>query len=250
MPFALIGFSYGAVLTLFFLAPRYPFSIVLAPIIQTFWGERFLHYPYQLFLLPQLFGYGKLAVDFLVGVLLTGTAITMLQQAYQNARPRWFGGLKKGIQRYGRVACIWLLMLMAAFLAMKVIVRWVSVSSGATVALVFGAEMLIQALFVFAIPVVVIEDRKIAVALYRSLVLCKQQAVNSIIFILLPNLLFVPLLYSFKYLLLLHSLMPESILYILGLRIVVAVMIDVFVISGATVLLLKSREREYGGVAL
>jgi hypothetical protein len=45
MPFGCIALFEILGLIILFLAPRPPFSSVLAPVIRAFWGEQFLHYP-------------------------------------------------------------------------------------------------------------------------------------------------------------------------------------------------------------
>jgi hypothetical protein len=251
VPFVLTGVSYAAVLAVIFSASQLPFSTVVAPVIRAFWGEQFLHYPYNLVLLPKLFGYGKIGADLAVGVLLTATAVAMMQQAYQATQPGWLTGLKKGVRRYFRVGVVWAMMLVAAMLTAREVDVFLGPLIGVPllrVAVGFLAGILVQIIFVFAIPAIVIDNRKTLAALRHGLRIIAGNPGRSLALVAIPNLLFIPVLYAYlKLPRLMELVAPEAALYAVLARIVLAVAVDVLVATGATVLFLQHKEST-GGV--
>src|SRR3989338_3524603 len=71
-------------LALLFLSPSPPVSFVLAPVIERFWGEKYLHYPNNFLLLPELFRLTHFAILTVFGVFVTGIAVKKIEQ--DNAR--------------------------------------------------------------------------------------------------------------------------------------------------------------------
>jgi len=55
IPFLSIAFVQLLALEILYFAPRYPLAAFFNPIVQTLWGERFVHYPNNLLILPKLF---------------------------------------------------------------------------------------------------------------------------------------------------------------------------------------------------
>ena len=55
LPLLIMGILDFVALYLLYLAPQRPVSVLLAPPVRAFWGEQFLHYPMNLFLLPKLY---------------------------------------------------------------------------------------------------------------------------------------------------------------------------------------------------
>ena len=71
-------FDLSALMALF-LAPCEPVSYMLAPIIRAFWGDRFLHYPYNFLLLPKLFNHVHFLIATLIGVFVSGLVIKKIE---------------------------------------------------------------------------------------------------------------------------------------------------------------------------
>jgi hypothetical protein len=253
-PFLVVGLINGLVLTALFLAPRPPLSIVLAPVIRAFWGEQFLHYPVNFLLLPKLFGYGKNAIDFSLGVILTGMAMTMIAQAEQRTQPSWWFGLKKGVRRYIRLVLIWAVTFAAALLTAKVFSHYAGPLLHSR-KLLTGGEfllgMLMQMLFVFAFPAVIIENKKTFRALGRSLAFFKSHFLETAVLVAVPSLLFLPVLYAYARLpFLMERYFPEMTLYVLALRILTLVAIDIIITLCTTVFFLNARGSETGEVKI
>ena len=60
--FALLALIEFVALTGLFLSHSAPFSYIFGPIIQTFYSEKFLHYPANFLLLPKIFNHAHLVI--------------------------------------------------------------------------------------------------------------------------------------------------------------------------------------------
>src|SRR3989338_10910657 len=76
--FFVIGIFDAIALVILYFAPS---SIILAPVIRTLWGERFIHYPQNFVLLPKLFNYAHFLILSFFGIFVTGLAIKKIQAA-------------------------------------------------------------------------------------------------------------------------------------------------------------------------
>src|SRR4030042_4575140 len=59
-------------LIILYYSPRQPFRVIFGPPIKTFWGERFLHYPFFFMLLPKLLSTARMVLSVFIGSLTAG----------------------------------------------------------------------------------------------------------------------------------------------------------------------------------
>lgn len=259
-PFLYIAVFDIIMLTILFLVPRQPFSVVLAPIIKSFWGERFLHYPANFLLLPKLLTYARNGAGFIIGVFFTGIAVSLINQANRKINPNWLLGLHKTVKRYFRLVILWGITVGVLFIIIKITgylrnVYIVILPILHSRKLIFGIEfmlsMIVQMLFVFAIPAVIVENRKIFSALVRSFALFKNHAVTVFLLVFIPGLLLIPISYlQAKIPFFIENIFPEAVLYVLVIRIGAVTFIDIIITASATVLLLMNRAKERQGTSL
>lgn len=248
VPFIFIALCDAAALAWLFFSPREPVSVVMAPIISRFWGEPFLHYPANFLLLPNLYGYAKNLVDLTFGVLFTAVSISMITQAFsKGSSPQWFHGLQKGLRYYLRLAILWGLTMGLVIVSLRAFDRYAAPLigfPGVSPAVSFIISIGIQAIFVFAIPAVVIENRKVFRAVKRSLEILKHHPQETFFMVFLPSLLLVPAL-TVNLPALMDKFFPEVTLLVMGARILLVILTDFLITAGVTVLFLRHRER-YG----
>ena len=248
-PFAGLALIYSGILAAAFLAPQPPFSVVFSPLIRAFWGEQFLHYPVNLMLLPRLFDYGKCAADLFLGITMTGIAVSLILQAHEGVAPDWWTGIQRAGRRYLRLIGVWSLTLACALLAVK-LASFTSFLTGSR-KFVFAAELLsaaaVQMVFVFAVPAIIIENRKITVSVARSVALLKRYPFATAALVVIPNLLLFPVLYiEGNPVNIVERMLPEAVLYLLSFRIAAVIAADCAITAASTVLLLAHREYEKG----
>jgi len=67
IPFLTIAFIQLFILEILYFAPRYPLRVFFGPIIERFWGEGFLHYPFYLTVIPKIFQLIQIPIYLLFG---------------------------------------------------------------------------------------------------------------------------------------------------------------------------------------
>ena len=246
MPFFLWGLLDFLLLFCLFLLPGASLSAVV-PAASSMGKVAAVQYPAHLFHLPRLFLLAKDFFGLFAGALFIGTTVFMIAQASQGKRPMWAPGARKVIRRYARYTAIWAIILLASLLIIRAAG---SVNLGGSPRLIQGllgfiGVAVMQMLFVFSIPALMIENKKIVASLRRSVALFKEYRIAMVMLVGIPYAFALPLLYAYSEAdHLAERFTPLAILYILGVRILVLAIIDFFVISSATVLLLQRRELE------
>lgn len=249
LPFFIVGLFDVLLLILIYLAPRPPLSALLAPPIRVFWGERFLHYPFNLLLIPRLFDYGHIVSTAFIGVLMTGAAIGMLKQAREGLKPNIFFNLVKSLRMYLRLLVIWLVMFGLVSAAFKGLPAVFHFKQGAASQIVLSAaffvSILIQALFIYAIPAVIIEEKKAGAAIKRSMSFSKSVFIPTLLLVALPTLIYIPMIIlRGKLPVLMSKVFPETVLIFLGIGIVISVVIDCLITSSTAILFLNKKKDE------
>lgn len=249
IPFLLVGLVDAFLLFIIYLAPQPPLSALLGPPIRVFWGERFLHYPFNLLLIPRLFDLARIFSTALMGVLMTGAAVRMLQEAYSGIKPDIVLTLSKSLRVYLKLLVIWLVMfglVSAVFKALPAIFNFKQhIASQMVSGAGFLISILIQSIFIYAIPAVIIEEKKIWPAIKRSVSFCRSTFLPTLILVALPTLFYLPMLIlKGKLPLLMSKFFPETVLIFLGLGIVVSVIMDCLITGSTTILFLNQRKDE------
>lgn len=249
LPFFLVGLVDVFLLIIIYLAPQPPFSVILGPPIKIFWGERFLHYPLNLFLIPRLFDIAHTISTALIGVLMTGVAVKMFEEIHGGSRPDFGRGLARSFRVYLRIFIIWLVMFGLVSVVFKVLPAIFRPKHSMAAILVSGVGLLvtilIQALFIYAIPAVIVEEKKIWQAIKRSVSFCLSNLVPTLILVGLPMVVYIPLLIlKGKFSLLTSKIFPEAILIFVIVGVVISVIMDCLVTSSTAVFFLNKRKSE------
>jgi len=246
LPFFIIGLFDTISLVFIYLAPRPPLSIVLAPPIRTFFGERYLHYPFNLLLIPQLFRYTHIMVTATIGVLMTGLAIGLINQAKETDKPGILSNLICALKRYLTLLLIWLIIFVLAFLVYKIPSIFLSIKN-TTIAytifyLSFLVTIIIQAIFVYVFPAVLIEQRGLISAIKRGLSFSRKHFLTTLMLVVIPALFYLPIIIlRAKTTVLMSRFFPEIVLVILGAGIIITLLIDCLVTYSTTILFLNQR---------
>jgi len=70
MPFIIFAVIDLSFLLIIYVVSQQPFNAVLTPPIKAFWGEKFLHYPYNFLLIPKLASMSRNFLSCVIGALL------------------------------------------------------------------------------------------------------------------------------------------------------------------------------------
>lgn len=246
-----------------YLAPRAPFIKIFGPPIRTFWGERFLHYPLNFLLLPKLTSLARMGLSVIIGSLLTGVAVAIMYDIYNKKKPKLgsaFGvALKKYLYLFIIVALFTLLFYFLVKLIPKGLVYYfiagrhkqllflgINFWLGPFLLLVnFLLAIFIQAAFIYAIPLLIIEKEKLLKSIWKSFVLFKNLFIPTLILVTLPTLLFVPIvILQQKNAFLVYRVFPEIVLLVSILNAALsALVIDCLMTVSTTVLYLLQKEK-------
>lgn len=256
VPFAISGALKLTCLLVIFLSIFYPLSLVFAPIIKTLWGEVFLHYPFNFSLMPKFFYYVQVSVYIFLDSLLSGIAIWMVFQVNEGKKPRLIEGLKKAVSKYLTLAGLLLaIFLIIAFiyygerlLIYKILTKLKFVvllmKSGMldfiTVFVNFFIIVLVEMVFAFSMPFVMLEDKRFFKAISGSLALTKRFFAPIFILITVPMLVSLPFsLLNTGLPALMDKTFPEIMFLVLGLSVIFTIFIDSVVTTSLTLLFLS-----------
>lgn len=245
IPFFLwIGIE-AAGLYFLYLAPQRPISTVLAPPIRVFFGERFNHYPFNLFLLPKLFTYFQILNNASTGVLSTGILITMLFYLKEGVGAKFWASTFHCIKRLPSLWGIWLTTFLISLLPYKLLPRWENLFikfSPFFPYLLFLLAIIVEIPFVYAFPFVLTKRKGFFSALGQSLFLSKKHPFLTFALVIVPSLFYFPIitlkLHTFS---LMKNFFPEIVIAILGTGIFISVFINFIITFSATLFFLNTQ---------
>lgn len=245
-PFLIVGVCDAFILALIYLAPRSPLSAILAPPIRAFWGEQFLHYPFNLFLIPRLFNYGHIISTAVIGVLMTGLAIGMLKEAREGVRPGILFNLIKSIKVYLSLVVIWAVLFGVVTLVFKGLPFALQLKQRTALQIAlytsFLISIFIEVIFIYAMPAVMIEKKRAWAAIKRSITFVKGIFLPTLFLVAIPMLIYIPMIVlRGKLSVLMNKLFPEMVLIFLGLGIIVSVITDCLITCSTAILFLNRR---------
>jgi hypothetical protein len=250
IPFAGITVLELALLALLVVIPFLPQTGALAALVGRWWGAVFLHYPANYALLPELFSTAVRLTGVTFGVFLTGAAISAINQTQVSSSPRWGFSLKKAYRRYYRLALVWafLLLLSASIVNGTTLAHALFGQARGSGVAAYLLSALIQAPFIFAMPAIVIENRKVFNAIDRSLSVFSAYPATTVALVALSSAVFVPAQRYYDTIpVLVNSTAPELVVFVMAVKIVLANAAIFAATSCATMLLVALRKIEKQG---
>jgi len=245
-PFAIAAVIDCMVLALLFFAPQEPLVTVFGPVIRVFWGEEYLHYPFNLALLPRLFSYGKECTVLVIGMLLTAIATGMMYQAARGVSVRPWVVMERSIRKYIPLALVWVGVLLITYVSFKgasFLGRNGGLSSQSLFVLSAIVALSIEMVLMYCLPLIVVEKRGVLSSGYRALRMVRKYFLESFLMVLVPNLIVLPVMAAYAKLPFLSELLfPEIVLVVLLLRIVMLTVADFIITASGTMFLVNQGE--------
>lgn len=259
-PLAIIAFLEALWLELLYFSSYPPLKFLLQPPIKRFFGEKVLHYPVSLFLIPKLFGLGQILIFILAGGVLTAVTVLFVSSASQNQPLRFSSAWKKVKPRLFSLVLVSLFM---AFLLRLVTGQELALFRAGfefagrgflhqllrillrlTPYLNFFIAIAIQTFVIFMIPILILENKHFFRALTGSFALTWRHFRRVYALLLLPMVCYSPVwfLKSHNVLLVRKALYPEAILWILGIGILATLVVDTFIAASATLYFLRLKK--------
>lgn len=261
LPFLLFGLIELSFLILIYLSPRQPFILLFGPPIKTFWGEMFLHYPLNFLLLPKLSSFSRMAFNVLFGSLFNAAVVVMLLDIFNKKKLKIGKAFGLSLKKYLYLFSIILLVTVLFYFSTKFInaafARYFmrghtkllfiksSIWMGPILFTVnFIAALFIQSIFVYVIPILMVEKLSLSKSIKKSFVLFRKLFIITLILVGVPMLLFLPVLilnYNTAYLI--NALFPEFIMIVAVLgAIISSLVIDPLVVVTTTFLYLNIKD--------
>lgn len=258
-PKVLLPFCFLAIietLTLYVLAssPHFPVNLILAPPIRRIWGEVYLHYPYIYELLPRMFYWAKIVVAIFVGSITSGMAVYMVfllqKKEALDLKSVFFSVLKRYVSLFLLAiilfTCVHFLLKQTPLLLIKYFQAkhlkllflgpkfWFNIFMPV---FNFFLTVILQCLFVYSIPFIVIKGKKFISAIISGIRLFGRLALKTFFIVLVPMCLYIPVvILTGGMAFLADKFFPEVIIFILFLGVVVGTIIVDSLVTLATTL--------------
>lgn len=261
-PFFVIAFLQLLAIEILYFSPRFPLSVFFGPLIKRIWGEVFLHYPYNFVLLPKMFFYAQLFIYVFFGGFLTACAVHIIKEINSGKRIVLLVAIRDTLSKYLHIvlATVLSLLLLSGLSEVYNLVfrRALIIRSQAGIfgliknIVIHGTPyfqlliaMVVTTVFVFVIPIIVIENKKIFGAIINNFKSLWQMLGVVVVVVFLPMLLYAPVLALRSTVPPIQNLpFPELQILIIILSIVTTLFIDAVVVTATTMLYLVKKERE------
>ncbi len=209
IPFLVLAAAETLALWLLSVSPHFPFNYVLAPPIKSIWGAVYLHYPYIYVLLPKVYYYGKLAADILVGALTGATAVYLVARLQHREKVRIGSAFRAVLKHYVSLFLLSLVLYVGVHFLMKeptlLLLKyfrghakllflparfWLTMF---VPAVNFVLAVMVQGFFIYAIPYIVLKEKKFLAAFLAGARLFLRNFGRTLLLVAVPMCLYIPI---------------------------------------------------------
>ena len=257
-PFCISAFIQLLVLEILYFAPRYPLNTVFGLIIQRIWGKAYLHYPFNLTLLPKLFQYFQIIIYIFIGSFLIAMSIAAIIKVNEGKKVRIKTIAKEAFSKYVHIVFAALCSFMLILLFFKgydiIYQRALQIRSTSgkfyllKQILTVGSpyiylylSVLATTFMAYVLPVIMIDQKKFFPALWINIKTIFLSLWTTFFIVLIPSMLFVPML-LIKTSLTKGILPPDFALIIIVLSILIALFIDAVIYTSLSTRYLLQKE--------
>ncbi len=259
LPFVVFAFVEGLALELIYFSSRKPISTLTAPIVRKFFGEKLLHYPNDLIILPEFLYYAQLVIYVFISVFLIAIGINVFKNLKTNLPLKVNALVRNAAKRYGSFVVYGIFVITAVLLLRKldtvILIKIFKLASkefpnavtnaGPFIApiFLFITNLILQVFLVLTLPIMVMQKKSFSKALGKSIIVGARNFLSLFTLILIPYLIYFPvaLLRSFSGKLAALTF-PEINVVIAGIAIIVSMFADCFIIVCASQFLLDTEE--------
>ena len=255
LPFLIIAFIEGLALELIYFSTRKPLSIVAVPIIRKFFGANSVHYPGNLYILTDLFYYAEMIIYVFISIFLIAISINIFKNIRMNLPIKTAALIKNASRQYlsfvifGIIMMVFITLLRYSdrFIFSKLLplgLKYlpkigIGIYLIVMILFLFLSNIILQIFLLLAIPIMVIEKRPLLKALGGSIYLGFRNFFKIFSLIFLPFLIYAPIsLLKIASTKLAAKTFPEITFYIAGAGIIIAALIDCFIVVCASQFLL------------
>lgn len=249
-------------LEILYFSPRYPLVNFFGPIIRSFWGEQFLHYPQNLLLLPRLFHNIFVQGFFYIFInsFLIAVSIGMILSINEGSKIRLKDMCAIVWERFVHIfvlavlsfVCVkYLLSVYSSLYERALIIRSVSGKFYMLKTLIINGSpyfnllisVIIAMFFAYALPIIISQKKNVFSAIKDNFFMVCRAPVTTFMIILLPSLLYVPILLLRSSFVMQFGI-PELSVLMLIFSAFVMVLIDAIVYTSLTTFYLLQKDWE------
>lgn len=261
VPMGVFALLEAIALALITLSPRQPFAAVLGPPVQAFFGDQYLHYPFNFLLMPRLMTLARTALAVIAGSVLAGATVLMVSPL--GKRPKTpLAAIFAAMSRSGRLLCLFSFLALVFWAINKVLIVSVTgyfashqsflfIGSGLwkgpiLISLSLSVGIFCQALFLYAVPGIALDNKSLLASVRQSFLLFVSRPVLALALVAMPSLMYVPVVIAnYNSPLLIERLFPEAVLVVTAAGIVInAFMVDLVTFSSAAMAYARIRSRQ------
>ncbi len=259
LPFVIITLCEMFLLIILLLSPHPIIEPLLGPPIRRFFGEMFLHYPYNFSLLPTLFEYVALPLSLLLMPLMCAATVGMVALVVDGEKANFGKNLKLAVKKYVPSLSLWIIVLfiyigifmLLRFLALQcyppALAKILHIPSWRmfTISQYLGLFvcLLVEPFLAYAIPVMILEKKKLFSAIKEGIIVGWSLYLPTIVLTLIPALFGACIvLVKQKILSFFINFLPESVLGVMAGGFILTLFIGVLVTTSLTVLFLIKRQ--------
>lgn len=260
VPFVTIAFIQLLVLEMLYFAPRSPLAAFFNPLVRTLWGEKFVHYPSNFVLLPQLFQRFQIPIYIFISSFFIAAAIATIDAINSRQKINFALACKAALSRYvhilfgagisfciyGGLHKLYNLVMMRALKIGSVdgiffIIKTVTLKGALYVNLLISA--FVMAIFAFVFPIIMIEKKNILSAIGLSFKYLWGSFWFVLFIALIPTLFYLPIIFLRSNLGgIAQTTFPEVRVLVLVLSVVVTMFIDATIYTAYTTYYLLKKE--------
>ncbi|MFH1283899.1 MAG: hypothetical protein ABII27_09595 [bacterium] len=262
IPFGVIALLELVGIAALFIAIQPPAVKYITPIVLRFWGEQFLHYPYNLLLLSGLFSHLQVVLAVVLGTLCSGLTISNVFQYTQTEQFSYKTSFKKVLIKYVSLIIITILVLflikfsysMEKRVLIKIMMKGQSFlklrsEDWSMLFIVFGVITagFVQSVFAFAHTAIIIDNKNFITAIFRNIAFVFKNLSAVCVLVIVPLVVFIPVtLLKGNLFELMKRTAPEIVFAVLGLGVVISFFINMIVTISTTnaYILIKGQDDE------
>ncbi len=258
LPFIFTAFVKLLLLEVFYFIPQYPTNTFFIPIVTRIWGEQFLHYPANFFLLQEIFQSIQIPITILIGSFFTAMAVAIIIKINNDETINLKKIAKEIFGQYVHIviAVFLMFLLLSIFLKGYTLIYnralLIHSTSGKFYYLkkfivigktyfYFLLNVLSVTLTVYILPIIIVDKKKIFISVWLNLKALIFLIWPTFIIILISSTLFIPVL-LFKAALTKGIFPAEWTTMMLVLNVLGAMFIDAIIYTAITIVYLSKKE--------
>lgn len=259
LPFFILTLCETVLLIVLLLSPHPILEPLLGPPIRRFFGEMFLHYPYNFSLLPTLFEYASLPLTLLLLPLMCAVTVGMAARVVNGQKANLGKNFETGIKKYIptlSLLIIVFLVYIGIFLFLKffalqcyppALAKTLHIPSWRMFQfcqyLSLFLCLLVEPFIAYTIPVLMLEKKKLFLAIKESIKVGWSLYFPTLVLITIPTMFCACMvLLKQKMLYFFINLLPESVLGMMIGGCILSLFIGVLITTSLTVLFLIKRQ--------